>query len=159
MVLRLAVPTQEPLTLVSLHARPARYDGDLQADELPLPRSCEAGPWWSDVAATGLAALASRGPVLCAGDFNECLEWDPDHVGHSCGAEFFDRLEDSGLVDLTTRDWPSERATRQAPAYQVDRVLADAGTATQVQVRDEAPAFDGLSDHASLWFALTGLDG
>lgn len=156
--LRLAVPAQEPLTLVSLHARPARYDGELQADQLPQSRSCEAGPWWSDLASAGLVALAARGPVLCAGDLNECLAWDADHAGHRCGAEFFDRLEEGGLVDLTTRDWPSERATRQAPAYQVDRVLADAGTAARVRVRDEAPAFDGLSDHAPVGFELTGLD-
>jgi len=158
-VLRLAVPAQAPLALVSLHARPARYDGALQTDRLPQPRACEAGPWWSDVAAAGLAALAARGPVLCAGDLNECLAWDADHAGHGCGAEYFDRLEHSGLVDLTTRDWQSERATRQSPPYQVDRVLTDSGTASRVRVRDEDPVFDGLSDHAPLWFELTDLDG
>jgi endonuclease/exonuclease/phosphatase family metal-dependent hydrolase len=157
-VLRLAVPAREPLTLVSLHARPVRYDGNLTADELPQPRTCEAGPWWSDVAAAGLAELTARGPVLCAGDLNECLAWDRDHAGLRCGAEFFERLEERGLVDLKIRDWPSERATRQAPAYQVDRILADAGTAGQVRVRDEAPAFDGLSDHAPLCFELNGLN-
>lgn len=110
------------------------------------------------MAAAGLPTLADRGPPLCAGDLNECLAWDADHAGHSCGAEFLGRLQDSGLVNVTNRQWPADRATRQRPAYQVDRVLADTRTKGRVRMRNELPVPDGLSDPVPLWFAVMGLE-
>ena len=145
--------------LASLHTSPSRVPLE-EAAQLESSfnidigvRSCEAGPWWSDVGAAALEALSDRA-VVAAGDYNEALAWDPAHPGHRCGHEFFDRLHRFGVTDAASQSWGGERATRRSPDYQLDRVLTSASAAPRVQVADGDPAFDDVSDHAPIWFDL-----
>jgi endonuclease/exonuclease/phosphatase family metal-dependent hydrolase len=141
------------IPVYSVHASPSLVGDDLP-DVAVNGRECETGPWWSDVAAAGLIEAAADGsPVIAPGDYNECRRWDDDHPGHTCGYEFFIGLSNAGIGDCTS-SWNPERATRQNPPYQVDRVFADERTCEHIAVRDEMPSFDGLSDHAPIWFEI-----
>lgn len=101
---------------------------------------------------------------MAAGDYNECLAWDDHHPG-AWGKEYFDRIEESGLVSLTHRDDGREEQTaftHEGLQYQLDHVLASPSAADLVA---QAPRVDPYwswervlagetSDHAPLWFEL-----
>jgi hypothetical protein len=64
------------------------------------------------------ATSHSGAPLLIAGDLNEARAWDATHPGHTCSADFFEGIKESGLTDVTFRDWRStERPTRRDPDY------------------------------------------
>jgi endonuclease/exonuclease/phosphatase family metal-dependent hydrolase len=157
---------------VSVHASPAVVETQyrehwLQTGRpLPAPRP-SAGPdelWDSDLVLATLAELARQGPVLAAGDFNECLAWDDAHPGE-WGKEYFARVSDSGLVSLTHRNDAVERQTsftHDGLEYQLDHVLASPSVADQIA---QAPRVDSAwsrerviagetADHAPLWFEI-----
>ena len=130
---RLDLPVVGETTAVSVHASPtvveAQYREHWRHTGLPLPEPRpSAGPgelWDSDFVLATLVELARRGPVLAAGDFNECLAWDTAHRGE-WGREYFAQVADSGLVSLTHRDEGVERRTaftHDEFEYQLDHVL------------------------------------
>ena len=126
-----------------------------------------AGPgelWDSDFVLATLAELTRQGPVLAAGDFNECLAWDATHPGE-WGREYFARVADFGLLSLTHRDkgvWKQTAFTHDGLQYQLDHVLASPSVADRIA---HAPRADPgwsweqvvageISDHAPLWFEI-----
>lgn len=120
------------------HARfPARPAGPLRRRAAGRPAAtapyCDVSPWWSD--ATWLPPAWRRWPRpgwWCALATSTGVRPDTATTPAPVRAEFFDRSRRAG--SLTSRPElgrTSERATRQAPAYQVDRVLVDAGAATR----------------------------
>lgn len=145
-----------PVWLVSVHASPTKVPRYKLRDEYRT-RSCETGPWWSDVFVAELGAFASQ-PVsdaLIAGDLNVAYGFDFRHVDHTCGAEFFGAVADLGVVDTTLRDWRLvERPTRRKPDYQHARVFATRTLAERVAVDRAELDHDGASDHAAIWFCL-----
>jgi endonuclease/exonuclease/phosphatase family metal-dependent hydrolase len=169
---RLDLPVVGDTTAVSVHASPtvveARYRHHWRQTGLPLPDprpSAGSGELWdSDFVLATLAELARRGPVLAAGDFNECLAWDTTHQG-AWGKEYFARVANAKLVSLTHRDNAPERQTaftHDGLEYQLDHVLASPDVSDQIA---QAPRVDAnwsreraiageLSDHAPLWFEV-----
>lgn len=169
---RLDLPVVGETTVVSVHASPrvleAQYREHWRQTGLPLPESRpSAGTgelWDSDFVLASLVELAQRGPVLAAGDFNECLAWDTAHRGE-WGKEYFARVANSGLVSLTHRDEGVERRTaftHDEFEYQLDHVLASPSVADQIT---QAPRVDAdwsqerviageMSDHSPLSFEI-----
>ncbi len=168
----ISLPDVGETTAVSVHASPsvveAKYRDVWQqaGRELPTPRP-SAGPaelWDSDMVLATLALLAQEGPVLAAGDFNECLAWDDNHPGE-WGREYFASVTRADLVSLTHRNEGVETQsafTHDGLTYQLDHVLVTDTVADQIA---DAPRVDGdwsresvtaggLSDHAPLWFDL-----
>lgn len=157
---------------VSVHASPTVVAQKYQeqwlqtSPTLPEPRASAApGELWdSDFVLSTLAELARMGPVVAAGDYNECLAWDDAHPGE-WGSEYFTRVADSGLVSLTHRDGGAERQsafTHEGLEYQLDHVLATPSVADRIA---DAPRVDPnwsqarviageASDHAPLWFEI-----
>lgn len=150
---RLAPPGCEPVTLVNVHASPK----PVMFDEAPFGawrRRAEVHVYYSDVISSELAVLAKTGGLIAAG-FNEAHAWDLSH-NTTMSAEFFDRLANQGLVDVTARAWPQEVTTQTRHQYQVDRIFATSDV--DVSVKDAAEAVgldDGCSDHFPLAFSLT----
>lgn len=169
---RLNLPSVGATTAVSVHASPtvveARYRKRWSQTGLPLPEPRpSAGPgelWDSDFVLATLADLALKGPVLAAGDFNECLAWDAGHPGE-WGKEYFVGVANAGLVSLSHRDDAAEKRTaftHDELDYQLDHVLASPDVAEQIL---QSPIVDTawsrerviageLSDHSPLWFEI-----
>jgi len=169
---RLNLPAVGETIAVSVHASPAVVAAEYREHwpqtgrPLPEPRP-SAGPgelWDSDFVLASLADLTRLGPVLAAGDFNECLAWDAAHSG-DWGMEYFARVANSDLVSLTHRGEAVERQTaftHDELKYQLDHVLASPSVASQIA---KAPRVDAgwsrervtagkASDHAPLWFEI-----
>lgn len=157
-----------PVVVASVHAspqlaEPVRYGW---VGACPPPR--EGGShsrypprrlWDADLLLETLRGLAGGGlPLLAAGDFNEARGFDADDGG-TWGAEYFERLEQHGLVDWTYDVWGGERPTRGK--LQLDHVVVNkAGRSLPSAQGVEIDAAwkdwpSHLSDHAPVWFRLT----
>ena len=91
--------------------------------------------------------------IVIAGDFNQSRAYDAA-IGHVCGGEFLDAMQDMGLVDVTARDWGNpERPTRGN--YLLDRVFVSADIATGCAVESAELQQDDASDHAAVWFKVS----
>lgn len=120
---------------------------------------------YSDLILEAARRMAADTPALVAGDFNEARGWDDDprYLGHTWGHEFFDRVDSSGLVDVTYRLWGEERRTRfhlSDPQLQLDRVLASPEVAANIGWADldsawSEPDLEAQADHAPVWFGYT----
>ncbi len=154
----------EPFVVVSVHASPQRVSDDWARSwitcgrELPVGRpSC--GLWDADLVLATIAELCTRHRfVIAAGDWNEARGWDLTHHGHS-GREFFERVEDAGLVDVTYEQWGrTERSTRDG--LQLDRVFATRAVAERI--RDAAVTaveIVSASDHHPVEFTIDATIG
>ena len=172
---RLELPLVGDVVAVSVHASPAVVESAYQeiwlgtGRDLPQPRTAASSGelWDSDFVLATLAELARLGPMLVAGDFNECLAWDETHPG-DWGREYFDRVASARLISLTHRDGGIEQQTaftHDGLEYQLDHVLATPDVASHVLgaprvdptwTRDAVLA-GATSDHAPIWFEMQGL--
>ncbi len=152
---------EEWLTCMSVHASPSEVADKWLVDwpdELvrPTPRA-GLGLWDSDMLLTSTAAVASQGPALIAGDWNEARDWDLTHEDGS-GAAFFERVHDLGLIDCTWSEWDqTERATclpERGVSLQVDRIFATVETATSVHNCAVGPLPMPEFDHMPITFSL-----
>ena len=155
---------------MSVHASPQQADPALYgwtgADVQPRdgggdPRYTPRRLWDSDLALETLHLLSESGPLLAAGDLNEARDFDlvnGEQVG-SWGQEYFQRLKEAGLHDVTFERWGEERPTRGT--LQLDHVLHNDGTKGLLDGLP-APELDtawsdqdhALSDHTPIWFRL-----
>lgn len=150
------VRAESDVWLISAHTSPSRVPPAKMRTDFCV-RSCEHDVWWSDAFVADLKAFvtADQPDLLIAGDLNQALAYDRDHPPHRCSSEFLHALRDTGLVDITLRDWLGvERPTRRNPDYHLDRVLASGDMPPRVRVDPEGPVFDHVSDHAAVWFSL-----
>jgi endonuclease/exonuclease/phosphatase family metal-dependent hydrolase len=102
----------------------------------------------------------SDAPLLAAGDFNESR-----HYNLPLGEQFFDRVQQAGLTDVTYTHWGEERQTRfhpTDPAIQVDHVFATQDVSRLIVSPPWVdPAWmspesrTDRSDHVPVWFTLS----
>lgn len=146
----------EPLVVVSVHASPQQVGEDWAQSwtacgpALPAGRpSC--GMWDADLVLATIAELCTcHRFVIAAGDWNEARGWDLTHDGHS-GREFFARVADAGLVDVTYEHWArTERATHEE--LQLDHVFATREVAEHIH--EPRVADDAGSDHRPIEFTI-----
>lgn len=151
--------------LVSVHASPQLATSEHLSlwPELPSRRTGPTGRpnalRYSDLALHALSQFANE-PLLAAGDFNESRHYDAP-----LGAQFFEKVTEAQLIDVTFAHWLEERQTRfhpTDPALQVDHVLA---TQEISRLVTSPPSIDPAwstperrserSDHAPVWFTLS----
>jgi hypothetical protein len=165
-----------PVVLCSVHASPAIAQPATYGwvGEVPLPRDGGGDPRWtprtlwdSDCVAASLIAMSQNYPLLAAGDFNEAR--DDVYVGDNgpCGtwgAEYFDRLEHAGLLDVSLIEGREELRTRGG--LQLDHVLVSETAQPTLAVGSprldpawSEPGHERLSDHTALWFDINIRDG
>jgi endonuclease/exonuclease/phosphatase family metal-dependent hydrolase len=140
------------LSLMSVHASPTRpTSAERERWTAALPPMRSAGELWdADFVLQTLADEVARGhSLLAAGDFNESRLWDDTHPG-TWGADFFARVEDVGLVDVSRAKLESELPTRGE--YQIDYVLATRDVAGRVHHIGLGP--HPGADHESLHFTI-----
>lgn len=164
------------VTCVSFHASPnpveRRYMSEWEACGQPLPDKRHGGGPYdddlfdADMVVASLKLLASKGPVLAAGDLNECEQWDVDH-----GEHWWPRLHASvvsvpGQLEFPLRRlWGGELRTLLTGAgYQADHVIASPEVGARVDgdaYVDEPETSVGTSgagsDHAPIFFSLRRL--
>lgn len=162
----IVLPSIGSLVALSVHASPAvitdRYRQDWKASDLepPLGRGNDV-PWDSDALLATVRAVATTGPVIAAGDWNEARSWDDNHSQSATGAEFFTRVEQEDLLrDVTYRAWkkkevPTHRIGNE-DSLQLDHIFATPGVAKHVHVGSPAQALGpwGASDHRSISFTI-----
>jgi endonuclease/exonuclease/phosphatase family metal-dependent hydrolase len=162
-------------TAVSFHASPSpvvpEYRDAWTRLGLDLPTARDGGGpssgqlWDSDMVIATLKMAAAAGPVLAAGDLNECLLWDKVHGG-TWGTLIRERATAApqalrfALHDL----WHGERRTlfkAGEPEYQLDHVLATPDLSAQVRAAEvdaewseRLVAGGSQSDHAPIRFSL-----
>jgi hypothetical protein len=106
--------------------------------------------WDADFVLQSLANEVARGQsLLAAGDLNESRLWDLTHPGN-WGADFFARVEEVGLVDVSRAKLAAELPTRGE--YQIDYVLATGDLADRVHDIGLGP--HPGADHESLHFTI-----
>lgn len=161
------LPDVGQVRVISAHASPNRVTTDdlsVWGKDLPVART---GPTdrpnalrYSDMVLYAIGTCASAGPVLAAGDFNESRNYQ-----QPLGAQFFDRAQQMGLIDVTYSRWEVEKTTHfdpRHPELQVDHVFASPSIDRLIV---DQPWLDPLwinpsrhverSDHAPVWFKLT----
>jgi hypothetical protein len=158
------------VTLVSVHASPQEADPQRYGRPGPDVPARHGGDdlrypaqrlWDSDLVLETVRGLGAAGPLLAAGDLNEARDFDllqGRRVG-SWGQEYFQRVDEAGLRDLTWDRWGEEKATRGG--LQLDHVLHNDRAAALLD-GPAAPELDaawqgdcsGLSDHRPIWFSL-----
>ncbi len=117
--------------------------------------------WDSVLLLATLTILSQDNALIAAGDFNEAQSFDVVNGRQlgTWGAEYFKRVEQSGLSSFTWERWQqAERPTHGA--LQLDHVFHDE-RAQALLTGSEAlldPAWDvpghQLSDHKALWFHI-----
>ncbi len=152
---------EEWLTCMSVHASPSEVADKWLVDwpdllTRPTPRA-GLGLWDSDMLLTSIAVVASQGPALIAGDWNEARDWDLTHADGS-GAAFFERVHDLGIIDCTWSQWnQTERATclpERGVSLQVDRIFATKETAVAISDCVVEPLPMPEFDHMPITFLL-----
>ncbi len=140
---------------MSVHASPSivakSWLEPWRAARLPLPQErASVGLWDADMLLSTVLDVATRIPVLIAGDWNEARAWDANHP-HNSGEAFFQRVEVGGLIDCTYSEWQTERATclpTHGESLQVDHVFATNNVADLISGFEvgapPAPEFDHL---------------
>lgn len=161
----IVLPGIGPLVALSVHASPAvitdRYWTDWKASNLepPIGRGTDV-PWDSDALLATVRWVASTGPVLVAGDWNEARDWDDTRPHSATGTEFFTRAEQEDLLrDVTYRAWKKEVPTHRIgnkDSLQLDHIFVTPGIAKHLHVDSPAQALGpwGASDHRSISFTI-----
>lgn len=160
----------EEVIVASVHASPDYADPETYGwqGELPPTRFGGNDPrypphrlWDSDMVLATLGQLATRAPVLAAGDFNESRldDFSPDGTRRGEWAqEYFERARGLELSSPLLRIWGKELPTRAK--LQLDHVLLSDRAATLVpsepgaELDSQWAAGGDLSDHTAVWFAL-----
>jgi endonuclease/exonuclease/phosphatase family protein len=150
----------EPWFIASVHASPRPLENDTGPDfEHTAIRRPSVVAWHSDLAFAYLKGVAVGFPqFIVGGDWNEARGWDRVHGGTE-GAEFFDRMVESGWIRCATSHHEVPTFLRAGSTqYQVDHIFADTVTAATVRtstVFDQDP-IRFLSDHAILMLECGG---
>ena len=184
----LRIPGLEvPVVTMSVHASPSpveeRYrDAWVNGAMRGLPQAREGGGrhdgqlFDADLLLESIRVVAEGSLVLAAGDFNECLAWDRDHVGQTWGELYFDRLRSYGLVPILhdrwtprpgageSKPWGVERPTSFGVGlqpYQLDHIVTSTklSDAIAAPAEPEPPSPQDVasgrsSDHAPVWFTI-----
>jgi endonuclease/exonuclease/phosphatase family metal-dependent hydrolase len=151
------------LLVSSIHtpAREARESAHPGFDRTAIARETVGTPWLNDVAFAAYRDLLSDRRFLIAGDWNTSRWCDEDRMAIPTGAEFFDRVERAGWVDVSLGCQGREGKTWYGSAnprpHQPDHAFADPVTAAAMQSFSIEPwpvTALGLSDHAPLLLEL-----
>ncbi|MEO8424234.1 MAG: endonuclease/exonuclease/phosphatase family protein [Actinomycetota bacterium] len=139
----------------SIHARPARAEGEVLGGQDPekLRRSVE-GPKFNDVIFAGLVPLVEQRRFILAGDWNTARRQGTQRDS-KIGMKFFDRVRDAGWHDCAwdargdeIRTWFGPGKLQQDDYIFCDQTLGKSVRA--VTAAAEAAAELHLSDHAPL---------